>query len=46
MLDVALYDDHLTIKSPVLKQEISLNYSQITDVFYGYQTEIQKNIQL
>ena len=44
MVDVALYDDHLTIKSPVLKQEITLNYNQITDVFYGLETEIiEKN---
>lgn len=44
MLDVALYEDHLTIKSPVGKQEINLNYSQITDVFYGLKTDItEKN---
>lgn len=40
MVDVALYDDHLAIKSPAIKQEITLNYSQITDVFYGKKTEI------
>lgn len=44
MVDVALYDDHLIIMSPVLKQEIKLNYDQITDVFYGLETEvIEKN---
>jgi len=42
MVDVALFDDHLTISSPVVKQEITLNYSQITDVFYGVQTDIIK----
>lgn len=40
MVDVALYEDHLIIMSPVLKQEIKLNYNQITDVFYGLKTEI------
>ena len=44
MVDVALYDNHLIIKSPILKQEIKLNYEQITDVFYGLETEvIEKN---
>ena len=44
MVDVALYDDHLIIMSPILKQEIKLNYDQITDVFYGLETEvIEKN---
>ena len=42
MVDVALYDDHLTIKSSAFKQEINLNYSQITDVYYGVQTDITK----
>lgn len=40
MYDVALYDDHLTIKVPMGKQETTLKYSQITDVYYGLQTEI------
>lgn len=40
MYDVALYDDHLTIKLPLGKQDATLKYSQITDVFYGLQTEI------
>ena len=40
MYDVALYDDHLTIKLPLGKQDVSLKYAQITDVFYGLQTEI------
>ncbi len=40
MYDVALYDNHLTIKMPLGKQETILNYSQITDVFYGLQTEV------
>mgnify|MGYP003301285968 CR=1 FL=1 len=44
MVDVALYDDHLIIMSPILKQEIKLNYNQITDVYYGLETElIEKN---
>ena len=40
MHDVALYDDHLTIKSVVGKNEANLKYSQITDVFYGAQKDI------
>lgn len=40
MYDVALYDNHLTIKVAFGKQEATLNYSQITDVFYGLETEI------
>lgn len=44
MYDVALYDDHLTIKVAFGKQEATLKYSQITDVFYGLETEIvEKN---
>lgn len=42
MYDVALYNDHLTIKMPLGKQETTLNYSQITDVFYGLHTDIVK----
>lgn len=42
MYDVALYDDHLTIKIPLGKQETTLKYSQITDVFYGIKTEVTK----
>ena len=42
--EVALYDDRLTISSPAIKQEITLNYNQITDVSYGTQTQIvEKN---
>lgn len=40
MYDVALYDDHLTIKVAFGKQEATLKYSQITDVFYGLETEV------
>ncbi len=38
--EVALYDDHLEISSPLQKNKILLPYSQITDVFHGYQTEL------
>lgn len=38
MVNVELYNDHLDIKE--IKKSVSLNYSQITDVFYGLQTEI------
>lgn len=40
MYDVALYDDHLIIKQVLGKQDVSLRYAQITDVFYGLRTEI------
>ena len=39
--EVVLYDDHLKIVQKAGgKSEATLNYSQITDVFYGTQTEI------
>lgn len=42
--DVALYKDHLSVKSDLFKQEITLKYDQITDIFYGFQHEIiEKN---
>lgn len=39
MYEVALYDDHLEVIS-LSKQKLLLNYSQITDVFYGAETEL------
>lgn len=39
-IDVSLYEDHLTLKNFAVKQPITLNYSQITDVFHGYMEEI------
>lgn len=36
MYDLALFEEHLEISSPILKNKVSLNYSQITDVFYGH----------
>lgn len=40
-VDVALYDDHLALTAPFTKiAPISLRYSQITDVYYGIQSEI------
>lgn len=41
-IGVSLFDDHLTLKNFAVKQPITLNYSQITDVFHGYTTEIQE----
>jgi hypothetical protein len=38
-VDVALYDDHLDVKD-MMKHSATLNYSQITDVFYGLQTDL------
>lgn len=40
MYDVNLYEDHLTIKVAFGKQEATLKYDQITDVYYGMETEI------
>lgn len=45
--DVALYKEHLEITHPILKNKITLNYTQISDVFYGYQTsllEVKKSV--
>lgn len=39
MYDVALYDDHLEVTS-MQKRKLLLNYDQITDVFYGFETEL------
>lgn len=39
MYEVALYDDHLEVIS-LQKKKLLLNYSQITDVFYGVETEL------
>lgn len=41
MVDVALYDDYLELTAPFMKKTpITLKYAQITDVFYGLQTEV------
>ena len=40
MVKVELYDDHLELSTLLTKQPITLDYSQITDVFYGSQTEL------
>ena len=44
-VEVALHDDHLELTAPLfVKTPISLQYAQITDVFYGMQSEIvEKN---
>ena len=42
MYDVALYNDHLEITGPFQKNKIILNYNQITDIFYGYQTDLKE----
>ena len=39
-IDVSLYEDHLTLKNFAIKEPIILKYSQITDVFHGYTTDI------
>lgn len=45
MVEVALYDDYLELTVPFMKKTpTTLKYAQITDVFYGLQTEIvEKN---
>lgn len=40
-VNVVLYEDHLTLSNAMVKQPITLNYSQITDVFHGYMKDIQ-----
>ena len=40
MYVLSLYDDKLTIKNPLIKTTVELKYEQITDVFYGIETEI------
>ena len=40
MYTVKLFDDKLTIKNPLIKTTVELKYSQITDVYYGLDTEI------
>ena len=40
MYEVKLFDDKLTIKAPLIKTTVELKYEQITDVFYGLETEI------
>lgn len=39
MYEVALYEDHLEVIS-LQKKKLLLNYNQITDVFYGMETEL------
>lgn len=40
MYEVALYDTYLEITS-LQKKTVTLNYNQITDVFYGVETELK-----
>lgn len=39
MYEIALYEDHLEVIS-LQKKKLLLNYDQITDVFYGMETEL------
>ncbi|MDD3222520.1 MAG: hypothetical protein EOM34_09155 [Clostridia bacterium] len=41
MYEVSLYIDHLEITS-LQKKTVLLNYEQITDVFYGVETELKE----
>lgn len=38
--EVSLWPDHLELSAPMAKQPITLDYKQITDVFYGIETEL------
>lgn len=40
-VDVSLYDTYLTLTDVKKKHPVTLQYSQITDVFHGLKTEIQ-----
>ncbi len=40
--DVALYEDHLELSTCLKKNKVLLSYSQITDVFYGVQKELEQ----
>lgn len=40
MYNVELYDDYLNIRIPMGKDDTTLRYDQITDIFYGVETEI------
>ena len=42
MYDVALFDGHIEISSPFKNNKITLDYSQITDVFYGCKTDLKE----
>lgn len=39
-IKMELFDDALKISAPMIKGDVSLKYSQITDVFYGLDTEV------
>lgn len=41
MVNVLLHDDHLELSVPIPKiQPITLDYKKITDVYYGFESEI------
>jgi hypothetical protein len=40
MCDMALYEDHLELKVPFVKQEVKLKYNKINDVFHGLKTDL------
>lgn len=42
MVNVVLHDEYLELSAPMAKTPITLDYAQITDVFYGAETEIIK----
>lgn len=42
MYDVALFDDHIEVSSSFKSNKVILDYSQITDVFYGYKTDLKE----
>lgn len=42
MYDVALFDSRIEVSSPFKNNKIILDYSQITDVFYGCKTDLKE----
>ena len=38
--NVALYEDHLEVGTPLAGQEVKLKYNQINDIFHGVKTEL------
>lgn len=42
MIELALYDEKLELSAPISSAPISLSYAQVTDIYYGTETEIRE----
>lgn len=42
MIEIALYDEKLELSAPISSAPISLSYAQVTDIYYGTETEIRE----